>query len=187
MHGSDVTDLLELPTFIDQDAFRVVVESPRGSIVKLKYDADHHVITLSRPLIAGLAYPYDWGFVPSTRAPDGDPLDAIVMWDGVSYPGVVLPCRAIGVLRVEQTNPTSHQRERNDRLIAIPTKAPRSEGIRSVTDVSDHIRRELEQFFLAVVAFEGKELTILDWGSPRDALDLVSASQGRTSATSKPV
>src|SRR5215831_13698167 len=102
---------------------------------------------------------------------------------GVSYPGVVLPCRAIGVLRVEQTNPTSRQRERNDRVIAIPTKAPRSDGIRSVTDVSDRIRRELEQFFLAAVAFEGKELAILGWGSPRDALDLVRASQNRASAT----
>jgi len=175
-----VPSLLELPTFIDRDAFRVVVESPRGSTVKLKYDADYHVITLSRPLIAGLTYPYDWGFVPSTRAPDGDPLDAIVMWDGASYPGVVLPCRAIGVLHVEQTNPASHRRERNDRLIAMPIKAPRSEGIRNVTDFSVRVRRELEQFFLAAVALEGKQLAILGWGSPGDALNLVRASQGQT-------
>ena len=86
--------------------------------MKLKYDPKHGVITLSRPLTSGLSYPYDWGFVPSTHAPDGDPLDAIVMWDGVSYPGVVLPCRALGVLCVEQTDPRSRRRERNDRLIA---------------------------------------------------------------------
>ena len=174
-----MSDLFALPTFIGNDAFRVVVESPRGSIVKLKYDPEHHVITLSRPLVAGLAYPYDWGFVPSTHAPDGDPLDAIVMWDGISYPGVVLPCRSIGVLHVEQTSPTSHKRERNDRLIAMPTKAPRWDAIRSVEDFSERIRRELEQFFLSAVAFEGRELAILGWGSPRDALDLVRASQNQ--------
>src|SRR5262245_4731871 len=174
--SSDVPDLAGLPTFIDQEAFRVVVESPRGSTVKLKYEPEHQVITLSRPLILGLTYPYDWGFVPSTHAPDGDPLDAIVMWDGISYPGVVLPCRPLGVLRVEQTDPTSHKRERNDRLIAIPLKAPRSDTFRSVADLSERTRQELEQFFLASVALEGKELTILGWGNPKDALALVRAS-----------
>ncbi|HEX7795483.1 MAG TPA: inorganic diphosphatase [Vicinamibacterales bacterium] len=63
-------DLLSLPTFIDKDVFRVAVESPRGSTLKLKYDAEQQVITLSRPLVVGLTYPYDWGFVPSTKAPD---------------------------------------------------------------------------------------------------------------------
>jgi len=67
-----------------------MVESPRGSSVKFKYDPDDDVMVLSRPLPAGLAYPYDWGFVPSTRAADGDPLDAVIVWDGTSYPGVVV-------------------------------------------------------------------------------------------------
>ena len=102
-----MADLLRLPTFASPEAIWVVVESPKGSAVKLKYDPDHHVMTLSRPLIVGLTYPYDWGFVPSTRGPDGDPIDVFVMWETASYPAVVLPCRPIGVLRVEQTNPKS--------------------------------------------------------------------------------
>jgi len=102
-YGINVSDLSALPSFISDGVFRVVVESPRGSTLKLKYDSEHRVMTLSRPLIAGLKYPCDWGFVPSTMAPDSDPLDALVMWDDVSYPGVVLPCRPVGVLYVEQT------------------------------------------------------------------------------------
>jgi len=172
-----MADLLTLPTFADDEAFRVVVESPRGSILKLKYDPELGVITLSRPLITGLAYPYDWGFVPSTRGPDGDPLDAIIMWDGVSYPGIVLVCRAIGVLRLEQTNPTSHKRERNDRIAVLPTKAPRCDSVRSVSDFSDRIRHELEQFFLAAVTFEGRDVTFHGWGSAREAMDLVRSSR----------
>src|SRR6185503_13012746 len=97
-------DVSALPTFADDDAIHVVVESPRGSAVKLKYDREHGVMTMSRPLTLGLTYPCDWGFVPSTHAPDGDPLDAFIMWDASVYPGVVVPCRPIGVLRVEQTN-----------------------------------------------------------------------------------
>jgi len=170
-----VTDLLELPAFDERDAVHVVVESPRGSSLKFKYDPDRRAMMLSRPLPQGLAFPHDWGFIPSTRAPDGDPLDAFVMWDGVSYPGIVIPCRPIGLLRVEQTNVTSHARERNDRLAALPIKAPRWESVRSVLDVGERVRRELEQFFLAAVAFEGKDPKILGWAGPDDALALVRA------------
>jgi len=172
-----VTDLLALPTYATGKAFRVVVESPRGSTSKFKYDPRHRVMTLSRPLTAGLAYPCDWGFVPSTRAPDGDPLDAFVMWDGASYPGVVLPCRAIGVLRVEQTNRETRARERNDRVAALPIEALRWDAIRAVSDLGERIREELQQFFLTAVAFEGKDLKILGWGGPRAAMTLVHASQ----------
>jgi inorganic pyrophosphatase len=171
-----VTDLSRLPAFADEDSVHVVVESPRGSTAKFKYDVTLGVMTLSRPLVAGLTYPYDWGFVPSTRAADGDPLDVIVMWDGTSYPGMVLTCRPVGLLGVEQTNVTSHARERNDRLVVLPTKAPRWNSIQSVFDLSDRTRLELERFFLTAVAFEGKHLKILDWAGPDGAMAMVRAS-----------
>ena len=66
-----MTNLLKLPAFDDEDAVHVVVESPRGSSLKFKYNPDRRVMMLSRPLPQGLAYPHDWGFIPSTRAPDG--------------------------------------------------------------------------------------------------------------------
>jgi inorganic pyrophosphatase len=179
-----VTDLSALPAFGDDRSIHVVIESPRGSTAKFKYDRDRGVMTLSRPLAIGLAYPYDWGFVPSTRGPDGDPIDAIVVWDAASYPGVVLQCRLLGMLRVEQTNVESKRRERNDRLIALPTKAPRAESLQSVFDIADRIRLELERFFLAAVALEGKDVTILDWAGPTDALALVRASGNATTIAS---
>jgi inorganic pyrophosphatase len=171
-----VTDLQALPAFADDDAIHVVIESPRGSTSKFKYDAAHGVMTLSRPLTLGLVYPHDWGFVPSTCASDGDPLDCVVIWDGASYPGVVLTCRVIGLLRVEQTNVETGDRERNDRLVALPMKAPRCESVRTVFDVDERTRQELERFFLNAVAFEGKELNILGWSGPDDALALLRES-----------
>ena len=86
-------NLLTIPTFSAADIFHVVVESPRGSAVKLKYDPRWNVMAVSRPLILGVTFPFDWGFVPSTKGPDDDPVDALVLWDVSSYPGVVLPCR----------------------------------------------------------------------------------------------
>jgi inorganic pyrophosphatase len=157
------------PTFNAAGDIHVVVETPRGSAVKLKYDPTLAAFTVSRPLTLGTVYPYDWGFIPSTRAADGDPVDAMVLWDVASFPGVVLTTRAIGLLRVEQTNVTSGGRERNDRLFVLPTKAPRHEPITTIFDVPERVRQELEEFFATVVAFEGKELRLLGFDGPSAA------------------
>jgi inorganic pyrophosphatase len=167
-------DLARLPAFIQGASFRVVVESPRGSTVKLKFDVEQHVMTLSRPLTLGLAYPFDWGFVPGTRAADGDPLDAIVVWDTPTFPGVVLPCRALGVVEVDQqASPRSTRRVRNDRVVALPLKSPRFDHLRSVRDLPARVRQELDEFFLAVTAFERKDVRILGWRGPAAALRLL--------------
>ena len=176
--GHKVTDLLKLPALTDEDAVNFVVESPRGSTSKFKYDPKMRVVMLSRPLVIGLRYPYDWGFIPSTRGPDGDPLDGFAMWEGSGYPGVVLVCRPIGVLHVEQTNPKTRARERNDRLALLPATASRMDGLQTVFDFHERVRQELERFFLHTVAFEGKELTILGWGGRDDPIALVRASHG---------
>jgi inorganic pyrophosphatase len=155
-----------LPAFRSDGSINVVIESPRGSAVKFKYDSADNVIVLSRPLPIGLIYPYDWGIVPSTRGPDGDPLDAMIVWDGTGYPGVVIPCRPLGALTVEQTSAESKRTERNDRFVMAPVKAPRQADITSVFDLSDRVRGELEEFFLHAAAFEGKALRILGWEGP---------------------
>src|SRR3954463_2365846 len=82
----------------------VVVESPRGSRLKIKYEPKLGVFELGRALPEGLSYPHDWGFVPGTRAPDGDPLDALVFWDTSSVTGLLIECRPLGVIKLEQQN-----------------------------------------------------------------------------------
>jgi inorganic pyrophosphatase len=160
----------------DMDGWlNVVVETPRGSTAKFKYDERDRVFRLSRPLPSGLCYPYDWGFVPSTRAPDGDALDALVVWNGASFPGVVITARCIAVLRVEQTNIDTGARERNDRLLTVPVKGRHAEG-----EIADpRLRAELEQFFTAAVAFEGKDVRLLGWGDANEADALVRAAELR--------
>jgi inorganic pyrophosphatase len=165
---------LRLPSFESAETVHVVVESPRGSTVKLKYDPTLEAFGLSRPLAEGLVYPYDWGFVPSTRASDGDPLDVMVVWDRPSFPGVVLRCRLLGVVAAEQNNKHHpERRERNDRLIAVPVEAPRQAAIERVDDLPVRLREELESFFLATVAFENKDLTFRGWSGVEAAYDLV--------------
>ncbi len=97
-----MTNLLKLPTWADDQSIYAIVETPRGSTCKLDFDPKLRVFTLAKPLMAGLTYPYDWGFIPSTEAEDGDPLDVLVIHDAQTYPGVVLRCRPVGSLEVEQ-------------------------------------------------------------------------------------
>lgn len=171
-----VTSLLKLPTFDAEDHVHVVVESPRGSTVKLKYDEALDAFSLSRPLVDGASYPYDWGFVPSTCAPDGDTLDALVLWDRSSYPGVVLPCRVIAAVRIEQNSKhPAGERERNDRLIVVPAAAKKWAWLKDARDITERQKEELEAFFTAAVALEDKALRFVGWAGASDAVTLVRA------------
>jgi inorganic pyrophosphatase len=115
-----------------------------------------------------VTYPFDWGFVPGTKVSDGDPLDAMILWDTPTFPGVVIPCRAVGLVKVDQRRKQGRGRERNDRILAIPVTAPRFEHLRTVRDVPARLRRELDQFFFNVTALEDKDIHILGWAG-RDA------------------
>ena len=165
--------LHKLDAFAEDDVFHVVVESPRGSTVKLKWDPRLGAMSVSRPLNLGLSFPYDWGFVPSTEGPDGDPIDALVYWDVSSYPGVVIPCRAIAVVQVDQRG--GDTRIRNDRVVAVPIEV-RREQVSATDNVPARVREELNQFFLAATALEGKDARVLGWAGPEEALTLIRSS-----------
>ena len=168
-------DLATLPTFVSPDIVHVVVESPRGSTLKLKYESRWQTMSVSRPLPQGLAFPFDWGFIPSTHGEDGDPIDAFVMWDVPAYPGVVIPCRVLGVLHVEQnaTNFDSSTRISNDRILVLPVAARRESAWRTVSDIPRRIREECEQFTIAAAALEGKDVAVRGWGESGEALALL--------------
>jgi inorganic pyrophosphatase len=61
-------NLIHLPSHDEDGQLQVVVEAPRGSRAKFKYDPTGQTFKFARPLCLGTAYPYDWGFVPGTRA-----------------------------------------------------------------------------------------------------------------------
>jgi inorganic pyrophosphatase len=171
-------NLAAIPAFDGGDVFHVIVEAPRGSTLKLKYEPKWEAMSVSRPLPLGVVFPYDWGFVPSTKAPDGDPLDALLLWDVASYPGVIVKCRAIGVLQVEQNRSPKEptERVRNDRILAVPIEARREHGVRDLDVLPARVRQELEQFTIAATALEGKDVRVVGWGDAHAALQLVRDS-----------
>jgi inorganic pyrophosphatase len=158
-----------------EGGFHVVVESPRGATLKLKHDPKLDVFLAHRPLPLGFSYPYDWGFVPGTEAPDGDPVDALVYWDVRSAPGVVVPCRALGVLALEQ-DAKAGGRERNDRILAVPLVHPRGAALRTFADLDPRVREEIEHFFTSSVFFEPKDPRVLGWQPPATADQLIGGA-----------
>jgi inorganic pyrophosphatase len=167
--------LHRLPPRDGDGAVRVVVEAPRGCGVKLKYDPRLGAFEYGRVLPLGLTYPYDWGFVSGTRAEDGDPLDALVLGDVPSYPGVVIPSRPIGVVLLDQKNDDG-ERERNDRLVLVPLGAARFADLRDAGALPRRTREEIERFFLDTTFFTQKNARVLGWKGPAEADALVRKS-----------
>jgi inorganic pyrophosphatase len=171
-----VTTLPALPPGPAQGLVNFVVESPAGATSKIKHDPEMDLFTLSRPLPLGMAYPHDWGFVPGTRADDGDPVDALVLAAGTTFPGMVLRVRPIAVVLLEQNKKAGRGRERNDRIVAVVAQAPRT-PYRRLTDLPLRVRQELERFFIDVTFFEDKAARVLGWQGARSALALVARSR----------
>src|SRR5260370_4478345 len=145
-------NLTKLPTWADKGLIHDVVETSRGSRCKLEFDRKLRAFTLAKPLLDGLTYPYDWGFIPSTKAEDGDPLDVLVIHDAATYPGLVLRCKPIGVLEVLQI--TYGSEERNDRICAVPGRAPFEGDLQHVRHLAARPAGGLENFLEATDACE---------------------------------
>jgi len=94
----------------------VVIETPKGSRNKYAFDEKQNIFALKKVLPAGMAFPYDFGFVPSTVAEDGDPVDVLVLMDEPAAVGCLLQCRIVGIIEGEQGS--KKNRERNDRIVA---------------------------------------------------------------------
>ncbi len=167
--------LHQLPAFdSDNGLANVVVDSPRGSRNKYKFDPKTGIWRLSKLLPAGACFPFDFGFIPSTKGDDGDPIDVMVLSPEPSFAGCVLPCLLIGILDAEQTeNGTT---DRNDRLIAVvKTKynPPEFENIDAVPESQLH---EIEHFFKSYNEAQGRQFKVLGRRGPQDAANAVKAA-----------
>jgi inorganic pyrophosphatase len=146
----------------DKQLLKVVVEMPKGS--RNKY-AFNRVFELKKVLPAGMAFPYDFGFLPSTKGGDGDPLDVLVLMDEPAFPGCVLKCRVIGVIEGEQGN--KKKKERNDRLVAIEQQNHSWADIKQI--------RELEEFFINYHDLSDEKFRVIAVKGPNAARKLIKS------------
>jgi inorganic pyrophosphatase len=115
---------------------RAIVEIPQQSANKYEYDGELGVFRLDRALYSPLHYPGDYGFIPGTLADDNDPLDVLVLVQQPSYPGVMIEVRPVGLLNMVDND------ERDQKILAVPTRNPRYDQIHTMDQIFPHVRRD---------------------------------------------
>ena len=155
-----LADPTKLKPFKKKDeSVRVVIETPKGCRNKYAFDPDEGVFKLKRVLPAGMSFPYDFGFVPSTKADDGDPVDVLVLMDEPAFPGCVLACRLVGTIEGQQTK--NGQKVRNDRLIAVEESYHVYVNVTDISELPDDLIRQIGEFFVNYRRLNGKEYRVL--------------------------
>ena len=155
----------------------VVVETPKGSRNKYDYNRKLGLFCMSKTLPQGHVFPFDFGFVPGTRAEDGDPLDILVLTDeSVGYPGCLVEVRLLGVVEAEQTE-RDGETVKNDRIIAVAEPSLIYKEVVFLSDLPASVIDEIENFFISYNQQAGKEFKPTGRGGPDRARRLIKAAE----------
>jgi len=153
----------------------VIIETPRGSRNKLKYDPSKRMYKLSKVMPEGMVFPYDFGFVPGTKAEDGDPLDVLVLTDEPLFPGCLVDCVVIGVIELQQKE--KGEVKRNDRLIAVFEGSLLYSEIKDLAHLNRTVLKQIEAFFVNYQKVRDIKVTILGSGGPDRARAILRRSR----------
>lgn len=172
-----MTDLTRLPHRLDADrgTCRAVVETPKGRRSKYDFDPELGAFVLAGLLPEGMSFPLDFGFIPSTKAEDGDPLDVLVMTDEPTAMGAVLDVRLVGVIEAEQTE--GDDTVRNDRLLAVACVSKLHAQTREIDDLQEDYLHHLGEFWSQYNALKGKGFKVLSMPGKAAAIAAVRRTE----------
>jgi inorganic pyrophosphatase len=170
-------ELTDLPHHFDSRSrtVRAIIETPRGSRQKFTYGPKLEAFVLKKLLPAGMTFPLDFGFIPSTRGEDGDPLDLLVVTDEPLPIGAVLRVRLVGVLEATQHEHRSAMRK--DRLIDVACESTAHAKVRALTDLGAAFAREIELFWTTYNALRDRRFDVIGWRGAAQAAMLIRASR----------
>ena len=150
---------------------RVIIETPRNSRNKYKFNEETGRMKLSKVMPEGMMFPYDFGFIPGTKAEDGDPLDVLVLSDEPMFPGCEVECRLVGVIEAKQKE--KGKENRNDRIVAVAAGSVLYAGIKELSDLEPAVLKQIEQFFTNYQKVRDIEFKVLDRKGSQSAHELV--------------
>ncbi len=162
-----------IPAF-EGDNINVIVETPLGSRFKYAYDPLLDVMKMKHHLPKGYFFAFNFGFIPNTKAEDGDPLDVVIYSDEVCISGALMECRVAGALLASQKE--NGKTIRNDRIIAVPAGVKIYDSIKNVRDIDKRVLSQLENFFVSYENYRGIPFKTIKWISSTQALSTVRNS-----------
>ena len=177
MHAwHDVTPGENLPS-----VFTAVIEIPMGSSVKYELDKETGMLKLDRILYSAVFYPANYGFIPHTLSPDGDPIDALVIARTPFVPGSVVRARPIGVLNLED------EHGGDEKLICVPVDStfPYYTDVGERQDLPSIVLQQIQHFFTHYKDREpDKWLRVGHWGDAEEAKKVLmeAIERGRAKA-----
>jgi inorganic pyrophosphatase len=151
-----------------------VVEIPKGSRNKYEYDEALGAIKLDRFVSASVVYPTDYGYVPETLAPDGDPLDVLVCVSEPTFPGCIVPSKAIGLFKM------SDEKGSDDHVVCVPCNDPGWNFLERIDDLPAQLRNEISHFFSVYKDLDtDRHSEVEGWADLDAALETIAQARER--------
>lgn len=144
-----------------------LIEIPLGSKNKYELDKKTGRIMLDRVLYAAMIYPAEYGIIENTLAPDGDPLDILVICSEPTFPGCVVPARVLGYLSMIDGGNLDYK------LIAVVDCDPRYDDVRELTDLAPFVLKEISNFFANYKVLQGVKVEVGDYYPREDAVRII--------------
>jgi inorganic pyrophosphatase len=171
-------DIARIPTGVDPPFdVNAVIEIPQGGEpVKYELDKASGAMFVDRFLHTAMFYPGNYGFIPHTLSPDGDPCDVLVVGQVPVVPGAVIRCRPIGALLMED------EAGSDEKIVAVPVDAlhPFFRGVASYQDLPAILTEQIAHFFQHYKDLEkGKWVTVVRWAGPEEAGRILQAAIDR--------
>lgn len=149
------------------DIVEAVVEIPFRSRNKYEIDKKTGRIKLDRVLYSAMGYPAEYGTLENTLAPDGDPLDILILATEPTYPGCIIPARVIGYLTMIDNGKEDYK------LISVVACDPRYDEIKTLQDVSPFTLKEIKNFFENYKSLQKIKVEVGEYHSKEEALELI--------------
>jgi len=176
------------PPFIEgTHNINAIVETPKGSRNKYAYDEKTGMYKLKKALPAGMVFPFDFGFIPSTIAEDGDPMDILILTDAPTFAGCLVESKVLGIVKVEQEE--HGEKVRNDRVIAVQLNARMYASANHIEDLPDGLIKEIVNFFASYNQVSEDVFNPLGNDGPDIAIQLIHSSirKAKESSSEQPV
>jgi inorganic pyrophosphatase len=146
----------------------VFVEIPGGSRNKYEYDEEIGHVILDRFLSSSTVYPTDYGYLMGYLGRDGDPLDAMVCVSEPTFPGCVIPVKAVALFVMQD------EKGEDDKIVCVPNHDPGWNHAETMEDIPEMLQREITHFFSIYKQLEGKEVQVEGWRSREEALEVIA-------------